>query len=163
MVRRKNFTSTTTQLSFLLLLVIWQCCSNFGSRNNQHLLSFVSAQSEDYFCGASWTHASTACPVACPSGEDSVCVDSLGPGNSCFYFTGCFEKIQSGEIEYDDGSTEPPTPTPPIGSLCGRTWIDVMLTCPKEKGCDDDSDCADPDETCHADTNCEKPLVEIER
>lgn len=66
-------------------------------------ITFTSAQSEDYFCGLSWSHAADECPHACPSGEDTECVALAGSEDyGCFFFTGCWDRIQNGEI------TKPP-------------------------------------------------------
>ena len=115
------------------------------------IIQQVSAQSEDYFCGLDWIHAAEACPHPCPTGRDSECLDAnLNPSYGCFYFTGCWDRVQAGEFG-DNAFTptaspvvEAPTPNPaganegrptesPVGeryeNFCGGTYLDAMVTC----------------------------------
>ena len=94
-------TTTNFLLSILLLILL--------STNN-----LVNAQSEDYFCGISWSDAAETCPHSCPSGEDSECIEKAGDDTyGCFFFTGCWERIQAGEI------TQPPVPVPTNSPIVG--------------------------------------------
>jgi len=133
-------------------------------------LHHVSAQdpSLDYYCGKDWTTAIETCQLACPTGEDLECTSVLGVDFSCYYFTGCYDKIQSGffdNIDAGDGGNsggEGGNSSSVRKNSCGKTWIDAMLTCDAGKECDEDTDCTGSDEYCHANTNCEQELVEIE-
>ena len=99
-----------TLLSNLLILCI---ILTTNILNHTSITIFASAQSEDYFCGLSWSHAADECPHACPSGDDTECYTLTGSEDyGCFFFTGCWERIQNGEI------TKPPMigpVTPPGG------------------------------------------------
>eukprot|EP00580_Thalassiosira_gravida_P015819 CAMPEP_0201673258 /NCGR_PEP_ID=MMETSP0494-20130426/34242_1 /ASSEMBLY_ACC=CAM_ASM_000839 /TAXON_ID=420259 /ORGANISM="Thalassiosira gravida, Strain GMp14c1" /LENGTH=66 /DNA_ID=CAMNT_0048155127 /DNA_START=21 /DNA_END=217 /DNA_ORIENTATION=+ len=52
-------------------------------------LHFGSAlNSEEYFCGTSWSDAAHSCHKHCPTGEDDECYNELGDDFGCYYFTG---------------------------------------------------------------------------
>jgi len=99
----KPTTSINLLLSILLLILL---------QINQ-----TTAQSEDYFCGLSWSHAADTCPHACPTGDDTECHDAL-EGNTdygCFFFTGCYDRIQAGDITAAPVAGPPPPPPGEVG------------------------------------------------
>jgi len=93
-----------------------------------------STDDEGYFyCGKDFIDASTSCPLACPSGSSSECID-LGPEYSCFASTPCGDKDSY---------------------YCGTTWSHAASNClfPCASGLD--SEC--PDDTfCFPYTSCDK-------
>ena len=96
-------TSTKLLLSILILILL---------QINQ-----ITAQSEDYFCGLSWSHAADNCPHACPTGDDTECHDAL-EGNTeygCFFFTGCADRIQAGDFTASPVAGPPPPPPGEVG------------------------------------------------
>ncbi|KAL7551102.1 hypothetical protein ACHAWF_014297 [Thalassiosira exigua] len=136
-------------------------------------------ESDDYYCGTSWSTAVELCTLNCPTGTDEECVSALGAGSSCFYFTGCAERVAAGE--FGDPPTESPEnePTPTPGNaqtleptmeptvyvhtkFCGMSWMEANLQC--DSGltpCPTESECL-PREGCHADIDCTRPIVDLE-
>ena len=111
-------TATTNLLLSILLLIL-----------STNLLN-VNAQSEDYFCGTSWSDAAETCPHSCPTGEDSECIEKASGDDTygCFFFTGCWERIQAGEI------TQPPVPClriHPLWEACRHRNLRVILYIPR--------------------------------
>jgi len=145
------------------------------------LPSPIICESEDYYCGMDWVHAANACPKPCPTGTDVECTDQLGDEYACFYYTGCYERYQSGEfgpletdepevIEEGEELVEQETVieatlSPNTNQYCASTWIQAMINCgglDEEKACPNgDHDC-DENEMCQTDTNCDHYLVELE-
>mmetsp|Transcript_14335 Transcript_14335/g.31447 ORF Transcript_14335/g.31447 Transcript_14335/m.31447 type:complete len:963 (-) Transcript_14335:75-2963(-) len=144
------------------------------------LPSPIICESEDYYCGMDWVHAANACPKPCPTGTDVECTDQLGDEYACFYYTGCYERYQSGEfgpletdepeeIEEGGGQEEQQvieaTLPPNANQYCASTWLQAMINCgglDEEKACPNgDHDC-DENEMCQTDTYCDQPLKELE-
>lgn len=156
-----KYSSSTVQKTILVFALILQVLE---------WLHHASAQdpSLDYYCGKDWTTAIETCQLPCPTGEDLECTSVLGVDFSCYYFTGCYDKIQSGffdDIDAGDGGNSGGgggNSSSVRKNSCGKTWIDAMLTCDAGKECDEDTDCTGSDEYCHADTNCDQELVEVE-
>ncbi|EJK44132.1 hypothetical protein THAOC_37357 [Thalassiosira oceanica] len=122
-----------------------------------------------------WVHAANACPKPCPTGTDVECTNQLGDEYACFFFTGCYERYQSGEfgpletdepevIEEGKELVEQETVMTVIeatlslntNQYCASTWIQAMINCggvDEEKACPNgDRDC-DKNEMCQKDTN----------
>jgi len=100
------------QYSNLLLSIILLLTTIILLQINQ-----TNAQSEDYFCGLSWSHAADTCPHACPTGDDTECHDAL-EGNTdygCFFFTGCYDRIQAGDFTAAPVIGPPPPPPGEVG------------------------------------------------
>jgi len=144
------------------------------------LPTWVVCQSEDYFCGLDWVHAANACPKSCPTGNDAECTDELGEEYACFFFTGCYERYQSGEfgpletdepeeIEEGGGQEEQQvieaTLPPNANQYCASTWLQAMINCggvDEEKACPNGVRDCDENEMCQTDTYCDQPLKELE-
>ncbi|EJK61637.1 hypothetical protein THAOC_17838 [Thalassiosira oceanica] len=88
---------------------------------------------ETYWCGRTWPHADAECPLACPTGDDEVCVSALGKGHSCFFFTACADRVQPDD-DGDDGDPEEVSDGSE-NNFCGRSWLHAMLTCDPERDC----------------------------
>ena len=90
---------------------------------------------------------------------DSECV-SLGVDHTCYYYTGCYEKLklqeEEGEEEVGDLGNEN---DPYANNFCGSDWLDAMQKCGTP--CPKTNECTTVGETCWAATNCNKPLVEL--
>eukprot|EP00985_Skeletonema_marinoi_P032581 scaffold39186_cov134-Skeletonema_marinoi.AAC.1 len=63
-----------------------------------HLTTKTLASVVDNYCGKDWVNAANACPLHCPSGDDTECATKLGEGFGCFLFTGCHDRVEAGEF-----------------------------------------------------------------
>ncbi|KAL7493291.1 hypothetical protein ACHAWT_002762, partial [Skeletonema menzelii] len=133
-------------------------------------LLFVNAQSDpsdDYSCGLDWVNAANGCSKHCPSGLDNECSD-LGEGYGCYYFTGCqtrFEELKKEQEELaaleGENEEEVIVEVPPEeNQFCAPTFMEAMLTCPKDKACPIGNECGEGEE-CFGKTNCDRELIEV--
>eukprot|EP00986_Skeletonema_menzelii_P008552 scaffold3643_cov132-Skeletonema_menzelii.AAC.2 len=120
----------------------------------------------DNYCGKDWVNAANACPLHCPSGDDSEC-STLGPEYGCFLFTGCHERVEAGEFGNRDPVKETDSDEEGGGEdaieerrYCGIDFIDAMLKCDEGKLCTNGDECGGG-EVCVENTNCDKPLVSL--
>ena len=150
-MRRKAATAGAPALAALLLLAFAQ-------------LRTASSQADQfaytYWCGRTWPHADSECPLACPSGDNDEC-SSLGDDHSCFFFTACNSRVPE---EVEESSSDVPSDGSE-NNFCGKSWLHAMLTCDSEgrtNACPDGSGCdADRGETCFAATGCDRKLEQL--
>ena len=141
-------------------------------------------ESADYYCGTTWPDAASTCTDHCPSGNHAECVDMLGEGYECHKFTGCYSKLENGEIDSSTteqvvnavdnviDAVEDAVSAGNNNNFCGVSWIDAMFTCgipcPLGNECPQDSASSSSSSSfnaspikCFAATNCDKPLARL--
>ena len=126
-----------------------------------HIATIISAQVDNFdrYCGKSITFAQNNCPLQCASGTDQQCIDVLGEEYKCFNLTGCFERIQNGEVfnTTTDGTTDVEG-----NGVCAATLNNALWGCDIRVACSGDLNCA-VGEKCYSDIGCGNPLMELVR
>jgi len=136
---------------------------------------------DSYYCGITWSHASSNCLFPCPSGDDSDCPEE----SFCFPYTSCdknhtfmcgasFNHASLCEHPCPSGSSSecpfgqscfthtacssdpgPDAPLPILGSsyFCGESFLDAATQCSQPCSSRLDSECPGS-QKCFANTQC---------
>jgi hypothetical protein len=117
----------------------------------------------DSYCGKSLSLAQNDCSMQCASGTDQECVDVLGEEYKCFNLTGCFDKIQNGEMFINPTDGMDDTSSVERNGLCAANLNSAILGCDGELvPCSGNLDCA-LGARCYSDIGCGNPLMELVR
>jgi hypothetical protein len=119
-----------------------------------------------HYCGKTWPDAFDNCYKPCPTTSDEEC-SSDDPTWKCFGYTGCVDKLGSGEDssaveEVEQGSVETISSSGATDTdfYCGASWTEAMVSCDVTCPSESDEECPDG-HMCFAAANCAVPLITL--
>jgi len=107
-------------------------CSAVNLNSTSSEIDPLDIPMNDYFCGESLEHASSACPIACQGGSDEECPGDL----KCYNNTGCSDRNSF---------------------FCGNDWMDAAQTCGQACSSGSSDEC-DEGQMCFSHTGCQTNL-----